>query len=229
VAQSDSLYRRRRICENYFVQIKKSVQRSVLVGSMAVAAVVLCGLTPAMATPWHAASNLPTPPATHPLGGLGPLTDLVIQRLQVSDQVAASKFGTGQSISDPVREQQELDSVRQSALQMGLDPTTTVQFFQNQITASKVVQQGLFDRWTANPALAPTTRPDLATIRTELDQITKGLLAQLQATQSLRAQPVGCTVSLDVARVSGEVLDHLDALHRQALDVALQPPVCSPA
>jgi chorismate mutase len=100
------------------------------------------------------------------------LTDLATTRLLVSDQVAASKFGTGQPIDDPVREQQQLDQVRQQAVVLGIDPTATVQFFRDQITASKIVQRGLFRLWTAHPELAPTTRPDLGTIRQELDQLT---------------------------------------------------------
>jgi chorismate mutase len=154
-------------------------------------------------------------------GPLGPLTGLVIQRLVVSDQVAAAKFGTGQSIDDPAREQQELTGVRQSAETLGIDPTAAVAFFQQQITASKVVQQGLFDRWTAHPDQAPTTRPDLGTIRDELDRLTTELLQQLVAEQHLSASGLPCRVDLGVARI-GETLRHrLDALHRHALAVAL--------
>lgn len=155
------------------------------------------------------------------LGPLGPLTDLVIQRLLISDQVAAAKFGTGLPIDDPVREQQELASVRQSAVSLGIDPDATVGFFQQQITASKVVQQGLFDRWTAHPDQAPTTRPDLGTIRGELDQLTTELLAQLVAQKSLLSRTFECGIDLGLADVTGEALNHLDALHRDALQVAL--------
>lgn len=155
------------------------------------------------------------------LGPLGPLTDLVIQRLKVSDQVAAAKFGTGLPIDDPVREQQELAAVRQSAISLGISPDATVSFFQQQINASKVVQHGLFDRWTAHPDQAPTSRPDLGTIRTELDQITTELLQQLVAQQPVLSHEFGCQLDLSVADATGELLDHLDALHRHALQVAL--------
>lgn len=154
-------------------------------------------------------------------GRLGPLTDLVIQRLLVSDEVAASKFGTGKPIDDPVREQQELAAARQSAISLGIDPDATVRFFQQQISASKVVQRGLFDRWTAHPELAPTTRPDLNQIRAELDQLTTRLLQQLVAVRDLLSSGVECDVRLAVAELSGEIVDHLDGLHRHALTVAL--------
>jgi chorismate mutase-like protein len=159
--------------------------------------------------------------ATGSLGRLGPLTDLVIQRLFVSDEVAAAKFGTTKPIDDPAREQQELTEVRESAESLGIDPAATVSFFQQQITASKVVQRGLFDRWTAHPDQAPTTQPDLTVIRGELDQITTGLLAQLVAQRHLLSGGLQCRVRLDVATASGVVFDHLDALHRHALAVAL--------
>jgi chorismate mutase len=162
------------------------------------------------------------------LGRLGPLTDLVIQRLLVSDQVAASKFGTSTPIDDPVREQQELATVRQAALATGLSPAATAQFFQGQITASKIVQRGLFLRWTAHPDLAPTSRPNLKAIRTQLNQITRGLLAQLKATQGLREKARPCASAVTLAHLSGEEKNHLDTVHRQALSAALQS-TCSPA
>jgi chorismate mutase-like protein len=155
------------------------------------------------------------------LGPLGPLTDLVIQRLLVGDQVAAAKFGTGRPIDDPVREKQELAAVRQSALSLGINPDAAVSFFGQQINASKVVQRGLFDRWTAHPDQAPTSRPDLGTIRTELDQLTTELLQQLVAQQPVLSHEFACRIDLSVASATGELLNHLDALHRHALQVAL--------
>src|SRR5262245_43681000 len=42
------------------------------------------------------------------------LTELVIRRIEVGDDVAASKYFSGKPVEDPVREQQIIDSVRQS-------------------------------------------------------------------------------------------------------------------
>ncbi|WP_344864984.1 chorismate mutase [Amycolatopsis ultiminotia] len=161
-----------------------------------------------------------------PLGRLGALTGLVIKRLLVSDDVAAAKFGTDSPIDDPVREQQVLDQVRDQATELGLDPVAATAFFQDQITASKVVQKGLFARWTAHPDEAPTTRPDLDQIRTRLNQLTTDLLNELKATVPVRGEPTICTVELAVAAGSGAVLDHLDSLHRQALRGAVHS-VCT--
>ncbi|GAA1661235.1 hypothetical protein GCM10009744_63750 [Kribbella alba] len=68
---------------------------------------------------------------TGPVGRLGGLTDLMIRRIEVGDDVAASKFGTDKTIDDPVREQQVLDSARKSAIELGLDPGETIQYFRD--------------------------------------------------------------------------------------------------
>ncbi|KAB2382952.1 chorismate mutase [Actinomadura montaniterrae] len=161
-------------------------------------------------------------------GGLGQLTGLVIQRLRVSDDVAASKFGTGSPIDDPAREQQVLEQVRSRAGELGLDPVSATAFFQDQITASKLVQEGLFARWSAHPGEAPTTRPDLGRIRTRLDQLTADLLRELKATVGVRDEPTACAVQLAVAAGSGTVLERLDALHRQALRRAVHSVCAAP-
>lgn len=180
---------------------------------------MVSGAGEGMAAPRQAGPPGPghRPPVAGPLGGL---TDLVIQRLRVGDQVAAAKFGTSTPIDDPVRERQELAQVRQDAVASGIDPEATVRFFQDQITASKVVQRGLFALWTARPDLVPATRPALSTIRTELDVLTTGLLRQLVRVQDVRRGPA-CRLWLAEARASSEILERLDGLHRRALSVAL--------
>jgi chorismate mutase len=141
----------------------------------------------------------------------------MIRRIEVGDDVAASKFGTDKPIDDPVREQQVLDSAQKSAIELGLDPGETIQFFRDQTEASKVVQRGLFLRWTAHPTEAPKTRPDLRQIRIELDQLTTSLLREFVRTTSTRHAGLRCIVELTTARVSGRTLYHLDGLHSHAL------------
>lgn len=182
----------------------------------------LCGAATALAVPRATAAATPVAAgavAASP-GRLGPLTDLVIERLLVSDDVAASKFGTGSPIEDPVREQQVLDQVRRQAGEAGVDPDAAVTFFRDQITASKVVQKGLFARWTAHPEQAPTTRPDLAQIRARLDRLTTDLLRRLKRTGHVRSKPAACTAQLALATATGAARQHLDALHRRALKTA---------
>ncbi|WP_255945661.1 chorismate mutase [Streptomyces odontomachi] len=173
----------------------------------------------------HAESVTSTVETTRPLGRLGPLTGLVIERIRVGDDVAAAKFGTDSPIEDPVREAQVLEQVREQAEAVGVNPDAAAAFFRDQITASKVVQRGLFTRWTAHPEEAPTTRPDLGRIRQHLDQLTTALLQELKDTEHVRDKPLACTAQLALASASGTVLERLDTLHRQALGVAT-PSVC---
>ncbi|MET8866074.1 chorismate mutase [Nonomuraea sp. NPDC004580] len=188
------------------------------------------GATTALAVPQAMASAAPAGAvvaASPSPGKLGRLTDLVIERLLVSDDVAASKFGTDSPIEDPVREQQVLDQVRQQAGAVGVDPDAAVAFFRDQITASKVVQKGLFTRWTTHPDEAPTTRPDLAEIRQRLDRLTTELLDGLRSTEHVRTKPVACSTQLTLATTSAATRQHLDALHRRALTTATTS-VCRP-
>lgn len=158
--------------------------------------------------------------AVEPFGRLGPLTGLVIERIRVSDDVAAAKFGTDSPIEDPVREEQVLEEVRKQADAAGVNPDAAAAFFRDQITASKIVQRGLFTRWTAHPEEAPTMRPDLGPIRKHLDQLTTALLQELKDTRQLREEPVACAVQLALASGSGATLERLDTLHRRALRTA---------
>ncbi|MFF0344658.1 gamma subclass chorismate mutase AroQ [Kribbella sp. NPDC004875] len=148
------------------------------------------------------------------------LTELMIQRILIGDDVAASKYFSGKPVDDPVREQQILDSVRQSAVQLGIDPESTAQFFQAQIDASKVVQRGLLAYWAAHPDKAPATGPDLNVIREKLDALTTQLLAELVRVDHLRRTGPRCAIALFVSTTSAEIRHHLDQLHRQAVRTA---------
>lgn len=169
----------------------------------------------AMAVPTHTTVTF----AAH--DSFGPLADLAVQRLRISDQVAAAKFGTTKPIDDPAREQQELTEVRTRAVALGIDPDATAAFFRSQIDASKYVQRGLFARWTEHPEQAPTSRPDLTVIRGQLDELTTQLLQQLVATADIRHATPQCASHLFRAELIAELRAHLDRLHRDALRIAL--------
>jgi chorismate mutase len=145
----------------------------------------------------------------------------VAERIEVGDLVAASKFGTDKPIDDPAREQVVLDQARASAIQLGIDPDETVVFFRDQIEASKVVQRGLFARWTAHPGEAPTTRPDLNEIRVTLDKLTTELLQALRGTTYVRHAGLRCAVDLTTSSIITSVEHRLDHLHRQAFQGAV--------
>jgi chorismate mutase len=187
-----------------------------LVGRVLLVAAVLGGsqvVTPAFAQP------APTQVTTvQSRVGFEQLTDLVVRRIVVGDDVAASKYFSGKPVDDPVREQQILVSVRASAVQLGIDPDETASFFQAQIDASKVVQRGLLAHWAQHSESAPATGPDLDAVRKQLDQLTVDLLAELVRVDKLRHSGPRCDISLLLATIPSAV--HLDRLHRQALGVA---------
>lgn len=148
------------------------------------------------------------------------------QRLATADAVAAAKWRTGRSISDPAREKVVLDAVAVRSVTRGLDPDECVAFFRDQIEASKVVQYGLFSDWSADPARAPRNGADLGHVRPVLDEITPELLDQLAATRLTRTN-ADCVARLRnvvdfVARA-----ENLDPLHRRALERAVRS-LCSP-
>jgi chorismate mutase len=180
---------------------------------------MLCGLLtagalPAAATPAHVPSN----------GGLTPVVGLAAERILLADKVAAAKFGTTTPIEDPVREKQVLDQAAALATEAGVDVPETVAFFRAQIEMSKLVQRGLFDRWTRHPELAPTERPDLATeVRPELDRITVEFIDQLAATDDLRGPTPRCRLSLALAKAKADHRYDLDRLHKRALRGAAEP------
>ncbi|MFB4296420.1 chorismate mutase [Actinomadura sp. NTSP31] len=153
----------------------------------------------------------------HAADGLAPLVDVAARRLDVADLVAAAKWGTGKHIEDRARERQILDSVAERSVRMGIDPETSKRIFRDQIEAGKLVQRGLFARWTVRPGEVPAHRPDLEKeVRPLLDRITGELLADIKDTQDARRGP-SCRAELVKAAGRAEAARHPDVLHRAGL------------
>ncbi|GAA2672802.1 chorismate mutase [Streptomyces lunalinharesii] len=204
------------------MQLTTSIRRALLAGT---AAAVLCaGAGSAVAAP----AGAPARPTAGPVGAapapadrLRPLAALSADRLATADLVAAAKWGTGSPIDDPAREREVLDAVAAQARQVGADPAATVRIFRDQIEANKLVQRGLYRRWAADPAQAPTSRPDLARVRAEINRINGELVRAVAASPQARTAP-GC-----VPRLTGSALRvgrerHLDLLHAAGLARSLR-------
>ncbi|WP_394845366.1 chorismate mutase [Pendulispora brunnea] len=147
------------------------------------------------------------------------IASLASERLGIADRVAASKWGTDKPIEDPPREKQVLDDMAKRASDMGVDGEAVQRIFRDQIEANKLVQRGLHQQWTAAPATAPTTRPDLAKeVRPALDRIGGDLLTAIRDAQPVLTGPQ-CAASVERART--QVAASLDELHRQGLERAL--------
>ncbi|GAA1118049.1 chorismate mutase [Streptomyces javensis] len=177
-----------------------------------------------LATGATAAVAAPAGPARVQHGTLRPLVDLSAQRVLVADEVAAAKWGTDSPIDDPAREREVLEAVARQAEELGADPVATSRIFRDQIEASKVVQRGLYSRWDADPAQAPTERPDLGRVRLEINRINGELVRAIADSAAVRESPscVGHLAAGAAAVVHGR---HLDPLHTVALGRSL-PSVC---
>ena len=151
----------------------------------------------------------------------GALVDLAVQRILVSDDVAATKFRSGAPVEDLLRERQMLTEASNRAVQMGLDRELAIGFLRSQICASKAVQRGMLARWQAHPEEAPSIAPDLQSIRERLDVLTEQLLEQLRRTQAAD-QLASLRRRLEEVRTPVAAVHHLDALHRRALDLATE-------
>ncbi|MFE7299851.1 chorismate mutase [Streptomyces sp. NPDC057579] len=204
------------------MQVTTSMRRALLAGTAA--AVLFTGAGSAVAAPAAGAGRPATGPvgaAPAPAGQLRPLAALSAERLATADLVAAAKWGTGSPIDDPVREREVLDAVAAQARQLGADPEATVRIFRDQIEASKLVQRGLHRRWTADPAQAPTTRPDLARIRVEINRINGELVRAIAASPQARTAP-RCVPWLTVSALRVGRERHLDVLHAAGLARSLR-------
>ncbi|MET7735487.1 chorismate mutase [Streptomyces sp. NPDC005402] len=202
--------------------------RRALTTVTATATVVLIATGTAVAVPVPGTAAAPHS-AARPLSAqapsaLRPVVELAAARLATGDLVAAAKWGTDSPIDDPAREQQVLDNVAAQAQQLGADPAEIRVIFRDQIEANKIVQRGLFQRWTTHPDEAPTTKPDLSAVRQEINRITSALVQSLATTADDRGA-FTCRPELALAGLQVHHENHLDALHTRALTRAL-PSIC---
>ncbi|MFG2134281.1 chorismate mutase [Streptomyces sp. NPDC048751] len=196
--------------------------RRVLTTVTATAAVALTATGTAVAVPVSGATASTTASLAAPrtLSALHPVASLAAERLATADLVAAAKWGTDSPIDDPAREQQVLDTVAAQAQSIGADPDEVRRIFRDQIEANKIVQRGLYQRWTAHPEQAPTTKPDLAVVRQTINRINTDLVQALADSTPERTAPV-CRPELALAALRIHHEQHPDGLHTRALVRAL--------
>ncbi len=175
----------------------------------------------AAAAPAHDTTAATSTARTDPLR---PVASLAADRLATADLVAAAKWGTDSPIDDPAREQVVLDAVAAQARQIGADPDEMRRIFRDQIEANKVVQRGLYRRWTTHPDQAPTTKPDLNVVRETINRINTDLVQAVADTTARRTSPI-CRPELTVAAAEVTLTKHTDLLHTAALTRAL-PSIC---
>ena len=110
---------------------------------------------------------------------LNQLVTLMIQRLQLSREVAWSKCQAGIPVADPVREARMLTDLKVAGRQEGLTSEEVTRLFLPQIAASRRYQEELIAGWRSGIDVPKIKSLDLATqIRPRLDKLNRKILRQ---------------------------------------------------
>jgi len=190
------------------------------------------GVIPNRSSLFLASALLAGPLALAPIAAAQPvypfyqLVDAAAQRLATADPVAATKWINGGPITDPARANQVLDSVAADATAHGIEPEYVRTVFTDQIAANEGIQYTRFGQWKFDPGTAPTSAPDLAESRTQINGLNKILVDEIALHwNSLHSQ--GC--GKDLADATGAVVAarQLDGLYQQALTSATRA-YCQP-
>ncbi|BEP64450.1 chorismate mutase (plasmid) [Variovorax sp. V213] len=125
--------------------------------------------------------------------GFSTLVALSAARLDLSRQVALTKWDSRQPVADPPgdpREQEVIAAASQEAGARGLPGELATAFFTDQIEASKLVQFALMARWRREGGAPDEPRADLRNeLRPALDRLRPRFIDELVATRSLRERP----------------------------------------
>ena len=108
---------------------------------------------------------------------LNPLVTLMIQRLQLSREVAWSKCQAGIPVADPIREARILTDLKAAGRQEGLTSEEVSRLFIPQIAASRRYQEELIAGWRSGIDVPKIKPLDLAAeIRPRLDKLNREML-----------------------------------------------------
>ena len=134
---------------------------------------------------------------------------------------ALAKWVSRRPGEDPSREERVIVSATKAGQLRGLDPTSVSNFFSAQIEANKLVQYSLFAEWR-RVGKAPDHAPvDLAgTIRPQLDEVDRALIAELEESKAIRAS---ASCRIEIAKAVGRYVSahRSGPLKAIALDRAL--------
>ncbi|CAJ0790296.1 hypothetical protein LMG19083_01984 [Ralstonia psammae] len=153
-------------------------------------------------------------------GAFAPLLRHLADRLVTADQVALSKWDSGQPVYDPAREAKVIANASAQASAYGLAAADVSDVFTDQIEANKEVQYALLNDWRRAGAAPTAQRQSLPeVIRPKLDELQKSILQTLRDAAPARSQ-ADCPVQVanEIGRLAHE--KSLDSLHRIALDRA---------
>jgi chorismate mutase len=152
------------------------------------------------------------------------LVELSAVRLQISRQVALTKWDSGFPVADPPgdpREQQVVNAAAAEAARRGVSSELARAFVADQIEASKLVQIALIADWRRARRAPEEPRADLrAQLRPALDGLLPRFVDELQATRPQRETP-DCRLRLADAIAHYAEAHGLAPLWVVALDRAL--------
>lgn len=171
--------------------------------------IALAALLAAVAPPAHADDAV----------ALHDLIDAAAQRLLIADPVAANKWLTGGSITDPARVEQVLNGVGADAQSRGIAADYVQQIFRDQINATEGVEYSRFADWEFDVSPPPTTAPDLSSSRSEIDALNRKMVNQIALQWPVLHSP-SCFNELAMAKTDVANARSFDELYRQALDTA---------
>lgn len=165
-----------------------------------------------------AVAQSPTP------GEFSRLVDLSSARLDISRQVALTKWDSGFPVADPPgdpRERQVIAAAAAEAEGRGISPELASAFFADQIEASKLIQIVLIAGWRRVGQAPAEQRSDLSgQLRPALDRLRPMFIEELRATQRLREAPE-CRSRLANATADHARAHQLTPLFAVALDRGL--------
>lgn len=176
-------------------------------GALVSLALLITGCAPATDAPAHTSAGQPpartetTITASQRLAtDVDRLLDLIRQRLDVMPGVARAKWNRKLAITDPKREAALLTKLTAEGTALDLPEAFVRQFFQAQITASKLVQEQLFEDWKSQGQATFAEAPDLERdVRPQIDALNRQLLETLAKCQPERSKP-NWTARLEQAR-----------------------------
>jgi chorismate mutase len=150
--------------------------------------------------------------------------ELSASRLEISRQVALTKWDSGFPVADPPgdpREQQVIAAAAALAAERGVSTELASAFFSDQIEASKLIQIALIASWRRAGEAPSEPRADLSgQLRPALDQLRPMFIDELKATRRLR-EATDCRSRLAIAAADRARSYRLTPLFSVALDRGL--------
>jgi cyclohexadienyl dehydratase len=125
---------------------------------------------------WSAGAAHAAPGFSDPALELANVIQVMSERLQLMQEVAAWKFAHQLPVQDVERERQVLQATVRRAQQLGIEPRAAERLFSLQIELARRIQQDAIQRWRESGSAAPRFRNLDTELRPALDQLGTRLL-----------------------------------------------------